>query len=158
MADPRVAPTVHASAVLIGGRGILLRGASGAGKSILALDLLAEAARRGLDAALVADDRTVLQPTHGRLIARAATTLAGRAELRGLGIVEVAHEPAMVVALVVDVVWEQPPRLPDAIDETIVVEGILLPHVVSWSQDRAPVLKLWHAIARLDGWPVAAEK
>lgn len=149
MADPRATPTVHASAVLIDGRGILLRGASGAGKSILALDLLAEAARRGLDAALVADDRTVLQPAHGRLIARAEPTLAGRAELRGLGIVALPHEPAAVISLVVDVVWEQPPRLPDTVDETILVEGILLPHVVLWSQDRAPILKLWHAVARL---------
>ncbi|NLH83759.1 MAG: serine kinase, partial [Phyllobacteriaceae bacterium] len=49
--------TIHASAVLYEGRGVLVRGASGAGKSRLVFDLVDEAATRGLDAALVADDR-----------------------------------------------------------------------------------------------------
>jgi hypothetical protein len=135
--------------VLIGGRAVLLRGASGAGKSILALELLAEAQRRGIDAALIADDRVALAPHHGRLLVHAAAPIAGQAELRSLGIVEVAYEPTGVVALVVDLVWEQPPRMPDAVDETVLVDGVLLPRVALWSQDRAPVLKVWHALMRL---------
>lgn len=149
MPDHRTPATFHASAVLIGGRAVLLRGASNAGKSFLALELLADARRDGIDAALIADDRVHLSPHHGRLVARTAEVLAGSAELRGLGIVEVAHEPAGVVALVVDIVWEQPPRMPEAVDETVLVDGILLPRLALWSQDRAPVLKIHHALTKL---------
>ncbi len=141
-------PTAHASAVLIAGRVVLLRGASGVGKSVLALGLIGDAAARGLDAALISDDRVVLEALNGRLVARAAPEIAGRAELRGLGIVSIAHEAAGVVGLVVDVVWEQPPRLPDGVDETILVEGIELPHMVLWAEDPAPVVKLRHAVDR----------
>lgn len=146
---PARAATVHASAVLLDGRAVLLRGASNAGKSILALELLADAGRQGVDAALIADDRVELAPHHGRLVARTAPALAGLAELRGLGIVEIAYEPAGVVALVVDLVWEQPPRLPESHDETVTIAGVVLPRLALWSQDRAPVLKIHHALARL---------
>lgn len=142
-------PTVHASAVLIGGRAVLIRGASGAGKSVLALSAMGDAAARGLDAALISDDRVVLEALNGRLVARAAPEIAGRAELRGLGLVTVPHEAAGVVGLVVDIVWEQPPRLPDGVDETIVVDGIELPHMVLWAEDPAPVLKLRHGVERV---------
>ncbi len=149
MPDHRALGTIHATALLIDGRAVLLRGASGAGKSVLALELLADAERRGLDGALIADDRVALTAQGGRLIARAAPRLAGQAELRGLGIVDVGHESAGVVALVVDLVWEQPPRMPEPLDETVVVEGVLLPRLALWSQDRAPVLRVHHALARI---------
>lgn len=63
--------TVHASAVLVGSRAVLIRGPSAAGKSQLALELL-EAARTGVlrFARLVADDRVYLEAVSGRLLAR----------------------------------------------------------------------------------------
>jgi len=147
--ERRANTTFHASAVLLGGRAVLLRGASGAGKSILALELLADAHRLGVDGALIADDRVILTPHHGRLVASAAPILVGEAELRCLGLVHVDHEPAGVVSLVVDLVWEQPPRMPEPVEESILVDGVLLPRLALWSQDRAPVLKVHHALAKL---------
>ena len=80
--------TVHASAVLINTRAVLIRGPSGAGKSRLALDLI-DAARGGLVrfARLVGDDRVYLASAGGRLLVRSAETLAGLIEVRGAGIV-----------------------------------------------------------------------
>ena len=86
--------TVHASAVLVGARAVLIRGPSGAGKSRLALELI-EAARAGylLFARLVADDRVHLEAVGGRLLVRPAEALAGLIEVRGVGILRLAHEP-----------------------------------------------------------------
>ncbi|MGB6965971.1 MAG: serine kinase, partial [Xanthobacteraceae bacterium] len=65
--------TVHASAVLVGARAVLIRGPSGAGKSRLALDLI-EAGQSGrlLFTRLLGDDRVHLQNAGGRLLARPA--------------------------------------------------------------------------------------
>ena len=81
------APTIHASAVLVGARAILIQGPSGSGKSRLAMALL-DAAGAGLVpfARLVADDRCHLETAHGRLLVRPAPALAGLIEVRGLGI------------------------------------------------------------------------
>jgi len=124
MAD---APTVHASAVLVGTRALLIRGPAGSGKSRLALRLI-EAARSGLlpFARLVADDRVRLEACHGRLLARAPEALAGLIEVRGLGIRRIAHEPLAVVGTVVDLAAPDAERLPDR-QRQVEIEGILLP-------------------------------
>ncbi len=95
--------TVHASAVLVGARAVLIRGPSASGKSRLALELL-EAARTGVlrFARLVADDRVHLEAVGGRLLARPPEALAGLIEVRGVGLLRVAHEPRAVIGLVVD--------------------------------------------------------
>ena len=120
--------TVHASAVLIGARAVLIRGPSGAGKSRLALELI-EAAQSGRlhFAQLVGDDRVHLQSAHGRLLVRPASQLAGLLELRGAGILQLDHEPAAVVGLVVDLAAADAERLPE--QRTIAVEGIELPRL-----------------------------
>jgi len=92
------AELLHATCVALDGRGILLRGASGSGKSDLALRLIDEGAL------LVADDQTAIAEEQGRLVARAPATIAGRLEVRGLGIV---NQPALAeapLALLVDLV------------------------------------------------------
>ena len=71
----------HATCVAIGGRGVLIAGPSGSGKSDLALRLIRE------DAKLVADDRTALSVSGGRLMASAPAPLRGLLEVRGLGVV-----------------------------------------------------------------------
>jgi HPr kinase/phosphorylase len=83
---------------LCGTTGVLLRGPSGAGKSALAAALIA----RG--ATLIADDQVFLSACHGRLVAGVPFALAGRIEVRGLGIVSVPHEPAAVIHLIADLV------------------------------------------------------
>src|SRR4029077_15340497 len=89
MASPPA--TVHASAVLVGPRAVLIRGPSGSGKSRLALELI-EMARTGSlpFARLVADDRVHLEAAHGRLLARPAEALAGLIEVRGGGLLRLA--------------------------------------------------------------------
>ena len=73
---------IHASCVAAGSRGILLLGLSGQGKSDLALRLIDRGAR------LVADDRCDIWFERGRLWCRPPDRLAGKLEVRGLGIVE----------------------------------------------------------------------
>lgn len=98
--------TVHASCILVGSAGVLLRGRSGAGKSRLGERIVSEARLRGLLALAVADDRVMLAARSGRLIATCPPALAGLWERRGEGIVRVAAEPRAVVRLVVDLVPE----------------------------------------------------
>jgi HPr kinase/phosphorylase len=117
--------TIHASAVLIGARAVLIRGPSGSGKSRLAFALL-DAAQSGRlpFARLVSDDRTQLIASHGRLIARPAETLQGLLELRGLGIRKLAFEPLAVVGLVVDLAAGDAARLPPHQSRQCVIAGI----------------------------------
>ena len=79
--------TIHASAVLIGAKAILIRGPSGSGKSRLVWDLL-QAAEQGVlpFARLVADDRAFVETQNGQLLVRPAPALAGIIEIFGLGI------------------------------------------------------------------------
>jgi HPr kinase/phosphorylase len=122
--------TVHASAVLVGARAVLIRGPSGAGKSRLALELI-EAARSGslLFAKLVSDDRTFLEAANGRLLARPAEALAGLLEVRGLGLLRTACEPNAVVGLVVDLAATDASRLPEADQRMTEICGILIPRL-----------------------------
>jgi HPr kinase/phosphorylase len=127
--DPKSA-TVHASAVLVGPRAVLIRGPAGAGKSRLAWGLIqAVECGRITFARLVGDDRIELAAAHGRLLARAAPALAGLIEVHGLGIRRLDHEPVAVVGLVVDLATPEGQRLPGAADREIVVAGIKLPRL-----------------------------
>ena len=90
------AETVHATCVAIDGRGVLLRGASGAGKSDLALRLI----DRG--AVLVADDRVCLAVRGGAVHASPPPALEGMLEVRGLGIVRLPFLEEAPVALLAD--------------------------------------------------------
>ena len=83
-AAPRLsAETIHASTVAIGSRAVLITGPSGCGKSDLALRLL----DRGFE--LVSDDQTIVKRDGDRLVATAPPNIAGKLEVRGIGIVEV---------------------------------------------------------------------
>jgi serine kinase of HPr protein (carbohydrate metabolism regulator) len=141
--------TVHATAVLVGRDAILLRGPSGSGKSRIALALVADANARGVFAAMIGDDRVALTPVGDRLVVRPAPTLAGRVELRGVGILEADHEPAGVVALVVDFVSDPPDRIPASEDRHEMVEGVVLPRLELWRQDPAALLKVSAALDEL---------
>jgi len=120
--------TVHASAVLVGARAVLIRGPSGAGKSRLVLELI-EAARAGRlrFARLVGDDRVHLENAGGRLVVRPAQNLAGLFELRGTGILRLDHEASAVVGLVVDLDAADAERLPERHEAEI--EGVTLPRL-----------------------------
>jgi HPr kinase/phosphorylase len=123
-------PTIHASAVLVGARAVLIRGPSGAGKSRLALALI-EAAHAGTlrFARLVGDDRVHLEAVHARLLVRPADALRGLVEVRGVGIRQVPFEPVAVVGLVVDLQSAEGARLPAAAHRDTDVAGIRLPRL-----------------------------
>jgi serine kinase of HPr protein (carbohydrate metabolism regulator) len=126
MADQ--APTVHASAVLTGAHAVLIRGPAGAGKSSLALALIAAAQTGRLRfARLVGDDRVHLEARHGRVLARPASALAGRIEVRGAGIAQLEHEGAAVVGMVIDLAADDAERLP--VPRTATVVGVALPRL-----------------------------
>ncbi|WP_108660888.1 HPr kinase/phosphorylase [Acuticoccus kandeliae] len=124
-------PSIHATTIALGEAGLVIRGASGAGKSTLALALVADWQRRGRFAALVADDRTILTPAAGRLIARAPARIANLVEVRGIGILDADFLPAVRVSLLVDLVApEDAPRHPESGHESTVIGGVRLPRVV----------------------------
>jgi HPr kinase/phosphorylase len=122
--------SVHASAVLVETRAVLIRGPSGAGKSRLAFDLIL-AGRSGQipRAVLVGDDRLFLNLHEGQLVARPARELAGLIEIRGLGIRRCDFAGEAVVGLVVDLCALDAERLPPPQALQTAIHGVLIPRI-----------------------------
>ena len=95
---------IHATAILLDGKGVLLRGPSGSGKSLLALYLLDVFAARGRDASLISDDRVDIALEGTKVVLHAPATIAGLIELRGHGIVRRPFRSGTRLDLVVDLV------------------------------------------------------
>ena len=124
--------TVHAGAVAIGGRAVLIGGRSGQGKSDLALRLI----DRG--AALVSDDYTFIRRVEGRLLASAPATIEGKIEVRGIGILEFPAERDVPVSLFVDL-DQLPERLPVE-RESRIFAGVSVPAIgLSGLEASAPI-------------------
>jgi serine kinase of HPr protein (carbohydrate metabolism regulator) len=94
----------HCNVVEIAGKGILIEGPAGSGKTSLALGLVDAARQRGIDAHFVADDQALLTIEDGRVIASTPPPIAGLAEIRGHGIVRLAHRPQTSIELVIAMV------------------------------------------------------
>jgi HPr kinase/phosphorylase len=128
--------TVHASCVSFGGRGILIRGASGAGKSRLAHILILRGPLYGFEVRLVADDRVAVTMEDGALIGRPPKILAGLLEVRGLGLIRLPYLPQTRLDLVLDILPEREiPRLPAPEDCEIGLNGVTLPRVFAISPE-----------------------
>lgn len=118
--------------VAIGGRGLLIEGAPGTGKSSLALALI----DRG--AMLVGDDGVMIDAAGGQLIAAPHPNIIGKIEVRNVGLLDFPVSGPVPVALVV--------RLDPAAlrfveqAETIEIGGVWLPLVRLWPD--SPVLAL----------------
>jgi serine kinase of HPr protein (carbohydrate metabolism regulator) len=133
--------TIHASTVALDGRAVLIVGPSGSGKSDLSLRLL----DRGF--VLVSDDQTIVRRQGERLIASPPDTLAGKLEIRGIGIVEMEHVRDVPVALMVELTSEIQ-RLPDDSRERPVL-GLGLPLVSIDALSASAASKVALALSRM---------
>ena len=122
--------SVHASAVKVGNRAVLIRGPSGSGKSRLAFDLI-RSGRSGqiAPAVLVGDDRVHLDTDGGELRVRGAAELAGLIEIRGLGIRHTEFAEQAVVGLVVDLAAADAERLPSPEALNVHIFGVWIPRI-----------------------------
>jgi len=124
-----VSEAIHASCVLLGEKGVLIRGAPGAGKSFLAGALVTRSRDLGRFAVLVGDDRLLVERRGGRLVARPHPAIAGLREVRGLGLVRQDFAVGCVVAAVVDLASGPVERLPEAAIRPCVIAGVELPSI-----------------------------
>ncbi len=131
---------LHATTIAIGRRGVMLLGPSGSGKSDLALRLI----DRG--ALLVSDDYTECHVLEGRLVATPPSTIAGKIEVRGIGIVETPFDSDVVVDLVVRLTGPVD-RMPDPLLHD--VAGVAVPAVVLEPFEASAPIKVEIALSRL---------
>ncbi|WP_108851149.1 HPr kinase/phosphorylase [Albidovulum aquaemixtae] len=124
--EPPNSVILHAGCISLSGRGLLILGPSGSGKSGLALQLMA------FGCAFVADDRTFVSSREATLIAMPPRGIHGQIEARGVGILAAENETAARVVLAVDLGQEERERLPPwRVTEVLGVELPLLHRVES---------------------------
>ena len=133
--------TLHASCVALDGRAVLITGISGSGKSDLSLRLL----DRGFT--LVSDDQTIVRKQGGKLIASAPSTITGKLEIRGVGIVTMDTVGDVPVALLVELTSDIQ-RLPDDSRERPIL-GVNLPLVSVDAMTASAASKVALALDRL---------
>ncbi|VAW04256.1 HPr kinase/phosphorylase [hydrothermal vent metagenome] len=141
---------IHGSGIFMDGKGILITGPSGSGKSDLALRLMA------LGAELVGDDYVILSHTlshtgQGRVMMRPSDTIAGRMEVRGVGIVNVDFRADATVDMVVNLVGDVAclERLPEK--KTTLLDGVRLPCLDLFAFEVSAPEKLRAALTMLSG-------
>ncbi len=126
---------LHATTVQLQGRGVMLMGKSGSGKTETALTLIERAISRGEQGCLVADDRTILMKDSEKLIASVPEQLRGGVEIRGAGLFTVAYVKQTPLDLVVSLVSrDEAERYPDGRKwqfEGVEVPRLLLPALSS---------------------------
>jgi serine kinase of HPr protein (carbohydrate metabolism regulator) len=137
-----------ATCVAIAGRGVLIEGPSGSGKSALALALIDRGAQ------LVGDDGVILAAHNGRLIATPHPRTRGLLEIRNLGLVQLEPCAQSRIALLITL----DPAAPRYIEHAASVEreGVAIPQVAIWPDAAPSALKVEYAL-QLYGLPVGPE-
>ena len=133
--------TIHASTVALDGRAVLIMGISGSGKSDLALRLL----DRGFT--LVSDDQTIVKKEASKLVASSPSTIRGKLEIRGVGIVDMESTDNVPIALAVELTSDVS-RLPDDSRERLVL-GIAVPLISVDAMTASAASKVALALDRL---------
>lgn len=128
---------IHATLVNYNDKGILLIGKSGLGKSDLALRLIFEKGAK-----LVADDRVTLSQNDNVLYGEAPDNIAGKIEVRGLGICELEHIKKSKIDLCVELCSsrDEVERLPQ--DEFINFLGISITKIKIYPFDCSTICKI----------------
>lgn len=125
--------SIHATSIVVGRTGLLFLGPSGSGKTAAAFACLSEATALGWNAALIADDRTILTVHANRCIASCPDSIRGLLELRGTGIVSFRQiDRAVMQCAVVLTEPSSDTRLPSE-SETFSCNGASM-----------PLMRLWH--------------
>jgi serine kinase of HPr protein (carbohydrate metabolism regulator) len=142
---------VHGTCVALGRLGVLLRGGAGSGKSDLALRFMALPGEGALCPGLVADDQVYVSANpDGTLTASAPPTIAGKIEVRGLGIMPVPFLPEAELVLVCDLVGgKDVPRMPPESEKATVLAGVPLPTLRLAPFEASAPLKLKMALLRV---------
>lgn len=146
--------SIHASAVLVDNRAVLIRGPSGSGKSRLVFDLILAGQSGQLpETMLVGDDRVHLDVRDGKLWVRPAPELVGLLEIRGLGIRRLDCATGAIVGLVVDLDATDAARLPEPEALRTALEGVELPRIPVGS-GFAPLPLVVAALTTIEGLEV----
>lgn len=137
---------IQATCVAVRGRGLLIQGAPGSGKSSLALALM----DRGAE--LVGDDGLTVAAKGSVLLASPPPNIAGLIEVRNVGLLVRPTVGSVPIALALRL-DPQAPRLPDE-PETLTIAGISLPCLAFWPD--SPALPL-RAEAALERWGLSID-
>lgn len=139
---------IYGTCVALGRTAAILQGPSGSGKSDLALRFALQTPAE-LDAALVADDQVQVEVRGGTLFARPPEALAGKIEVRGLGIITLPFRTEAELKLVIQLVEaDDVPRLPAELRDAPIC-GIALPLMVLAPYEASAALKLRLALQRI---------
>lgn len=126
---------IHANALRLRNKGVLIMGDSGSGKSTLTLALLERASFRGDSHALVGDDYITCSYEGDKIVLNSIPAMAGSIEVRGAGIFHIEAEPKVQLDLCV-VLTNHPQRMPQALSFSptlAVIKKLFLPPISNTS-------------------------
>lgn len=153
---PGVFERLHATAVALGDRCVLIRGPSGSGKSDLALRCIGLGVSPAvpLPVRLVSDDQVIVTRQGDSLVATAPEVLFGKIEVRGVGIVSTSAATSANVVLMANLISEGSiDRLPDPWPRAEML-GLLVPTLNIRPFEQSAALKLITAMTMAELPPI----
>lgn len=140
---------LHATAVLIGDRGILIMGPSGVGKTTLALALLDHFTGLGGFARLVSDDQIFVSVAGGRLVCNAPASIEGFAEVPGIGPQDIDFERSAVIDLCLELIEGETERFQE--QASLTIESVSIPKIGVPSRNVRAALQIVLSMANRNG-------